>query len=609
MDMTRPRKNTKPTPSFARLFEATEIQGYDIHPDGRRAACSINTGDNYELAILYMGTGRTRKLLKGEQSMRSPTYSPSGTVLAFQADFEGNEDHDIFLTTPEGKRCERLTGGNADNQDPHFSPDGRKIAFISNRDDDMENLFVIDLSGRSVSRLSREEVPVRTLAWSPDGERIAYASGIGDEDYVSVADVGTGKVKRVLSKKNVEYGAYGDFGPAPSPWSRDGSRLLFTSNEDDQFDIGELDLGSGRTKWLVRSKNEKQNPQWSPDGRSLSYLEVEEPDVLLKVRSGRTTKVLSPRGGVTRSVQWLPDGKGIAMINGSSVMPEELFVTTSSRPRRVTRFQRRPIPSSLLVRPKVVSYRSFDGRNIHALLFEPRDRRRRAGIVMPHGGPEMQSANVWDQIIPMFTTRGFYVIEPNYRGSTGYGREFLHLHDKDLGGGDLMDTILAGKYLVDQDLADEDKLGFWGVSYGGYLCMMALTKAPDMWAAGVSIVGFFDWETEMATERGFLKAYDRKKMGDPVKDREFFRERSPAYFLQNLRAPLMMTASARDVRCPPTESRAVVKRLKGMGKECVYHEYRDEGHWPRKRKNLMDLYTRTSGFLDERISGQAHDLR
>ena len=172
-----------------------------------------------------------------------------------------------------------------------------------------------------------------------------------------------------------------------------------------------------------------------------------------------------------------------------------------------------------------------------------------------------------------------------------------------------MDTILAGKYLVDQDLADEDKLGFWGVSYGGYLCMMALTKAPDMWAAGVSIVGFFDWETEMATERGFLKAYDRKKMGDPVKDREFFRERSPAYFLQNLRAPLMMTASARDVRCPPTESRAVVKRLKGMGKECVYHEYRDEGHWPRKRKNLMDLYTRTSGFLDERISGQAHDLR
>jgi dipeptidyl aminopeptidase/acylaminoacyl peptidase len=166
-----------------------------------------------------------------------------------------------------------------------------------------------------------------------------------------------------------------------------------------------------------------------------------------------------------------------------------------------------------------------------------------------------------------------------------------------------MDTVFAGNYLVEKGMVDEDRLGIWGVSYGGYLCMMALTKAPDMWAAGVSIVGFFDWETEMATERGFLKAYDLKKMGDPEKDKDFFRERSPAYFLDRLDAPLMMTASSRDVRCPPTESRAVVEKLKSMGKKYEYHEYPDEGHWPRKRRNLIDLYTRTTRFLDENIPG------
>jgi len=91
-------------------------------------------------------------------------------------------------------------------------------------------------------------------------------------------------------------------------------------------------------------------------------------------------------------------------------------------------------------------------------------------------------------------------------------------------------------------------------------------------------------------------------MGDPKKDPEFFRKRSPIYFLKNLRAPLLMTASAHDVRCPPTESRAVVAKLRKMGKKCEYHEYSDEGHWPRKRKNLRDIYERSARFLDRHIA-------
>lgn len=601
--MTGPRKTAHKAPSISRLFEATEIQEYDLHPDGRRAVCSINTGDNWELASLDLRTGKTRKLLRSGQSLMSPTYSPCGSTIAYHADFEGNEDHDIFTISADGRKRKRLTKDSADNQDPHFSPDGSKVAFISNRDGDIENLFVSDTGGRSVKKISSEELPVRTLAWSPDSSRIAFMTGIGDEDYVSVTDVRKAKSKRVLSKKGAEYGPQGGYGSTPSMWSSDGRRLLFTSNENDQSDIGELELAGRKTRWLVRSKNEKHDPQWSPDGCRLAYLEIEDPGVVLKVKSGRTTTVLSPPDGLTRSAQWLPDGRSMMMINGSSVRPEEVFISKGPRPTKVSSFQRRPLPRGWLVEPRVIRYRSFDGRKISAILFEPRDKSRRAGIVMPHGGPEMQSLDSWDQIIQMLLMKGFHVIAPNYRGSSGYGREFLHLHDKDMGGGDLMDTVFAGTYLVDKGAVDEDRLGIWGVSYGGYLTMLSLVKAPDAWAAGVSIVGFFDWETEMATERGFLKAYDQRKMGDPEKDREFFRERSPAHFLDRLSAPLMMTASARDVRCPPTESRAVAEKLKSMGKRFEYHEYPDEGHWPRKRKNLVDLFSRTTKFLDENIPG------
>jgi dipeptidyl aminopeptidase/acylaminoacyl peptidase len=403
----------------------------------------------------------------------------------------------------------------------------------------------------------------------------------------------------VLSKTNVEHGLGGDFG-GPSPWSPDGGRLLFISNANDVVDIGELALKSGRTKWLVRSKNEKYSPKWSPDGDQLAYLEVEDPDQVAKIRSKNGTKTVSPKDGTSRAMKWLPDGTGVVLVNGSAVRPEEVFVARAAS-RRITRFQSAPLQRSLLAYPRLVRFKSFDGLKVPALLYLPRNLSRKAGIVLPHGGPEMQDTNIWDQLTAMIVDKGFVVIKPNYRGSTGYGRKYLHLHDGDLGGGDYLDTVYAGKYLLDSGLSSKERLGYWGASYSGFTAMMALTKHPDMWAAGVSIVGFFDWVTEHESERGYLKAYDESKMGDFTKNKEFFRERSPINFLANLKAPLLMTASAKDVRCPPTESRAVVRELRRLGKVFEYHEYPDEGHWPRKRKNLKDLYLRSTRFLDKHI--------
>jgi dipeptidyl aminopeptidase/acylaminoacyl peptidase len=320
----------------------------------------------------------------------------------------------------------------------------------------------------------------------------------------------------------------------------------------------------------------------------------------VKVKRGSRTQTVSPADGVSRHVRWAPAGGRLYLINGSAVRQDELFVAKTNS-KVLTKLHPDPLPRAWLVRPRLIRYMSFDGRQIPALLYVPKDRSRKAGVVFPHGGPEMQTINEWDQLPQMLAERGFTVISPNYRGSTGYGREFLHLHDKDLGGGDFLDTVYAGKSLTDSGRVSEDRLGYWGASYSGFTCMLALTKFPNMWAAGVCIVGFFDWETEIANERGYLQAYDHKKMGDPKEDPEFFRERSPIHFLENITAPLLMTASSHDVRCPPTESRAVVARLRKLGKKLEYHEYADEGHWPRKRKNLMDLYERSTRFLDKHI--------
>ena len=582
------------------IFSAIDINDFDIHPSGRKAICCINRGTNWELATLDLVNGGLRKFRVASQSLMHPRYAPDGARIAYHMDFEGDENHDVVVVGADGKGARKITDGVEDNFDPEFSPDGDWIAFLSNREDDIENLYLIGSNGGRIRKLTDEDLPIKDFSWSPRGDLIAYETGVGDDNYVSLAEPWKAKSRKVLAKKNVEYSLVGDFG-GPAPWHPDGTRMLFLSNENDVLDVGELDVRSRKSKWLVKSKNEKYCPSWSPDGKNLSYLEVQEPEVVLKVRSGKKTKTVSPSDGTTRIPKWLPDGARIAFANGSAARPEEVYVATLTKTKLITRFQTRALPKGLLIQPKPLRYRSFDGIEIPALLYIPKDRSRRAGIVYPHGGPEMVDTNYWDQLTMMLLEKGFVVVKPNYRGSTGYGRKFLHLHDKDLGGGDYLDTVYAGKYLVDSGLVDRDRLGYWGASYSGFTCMMSLTKHPEMWAAGVSIVGFFDWQTEHESERGYLKKYDESKMGDFSKNPEFFRERSPIYFLDQLRAPLLMTASSKDVRCPPTESRAVVAKLKKLGKKPEYHEYPDEGHWPRKRKNLIDLYKRSARFLDENI--------
>jgi len=582
------------------LYESIEITSFDLHPEGRKAICSVSFGKNRELAFLDLRSGALRKFLSGPQSLMDPRYSPDGGMIAYEMDFEGDEDHDIVLIRSIGGKPKKLTDGVADNYNPEFSPNGSTIAFISNRDNDVDNLFIMPADGGKIRKLSREPLPVRNLSWSPDGAHIAYTTGVGDDDYVSIANARTGKIKKALHKKGAEHTLSGEYG-GPQPWSPDGARLLFLSNEHGFYDIGELNVRTGKKRWLVRSRAEKHMPRWSPDGTRLAYLENADPMVTVKIMSGKSVRTVSGIDGSSRALAWLTDASGVIFVNGSSTRPEEVFISKLGPAKRLTKFQPRPLPKRLLIAPKLIRFKSFDGLRIPALLYSPRDSSRRAGIVYPHGGPDMQDTDYWDQLTIMLLEKGFCIIKPNYRGSTGYGRMFTHLHDGDLGGGDFKDTVWAGKYLLDSGLVDADRLGYWGASYSGFTCMLSLTKYPEMWAAGVSIVGFFDWATEHANERGYLKAYDESKMGDFTKNHEWFKDRSPIYFLDRLRAPLLMTASSKDVRCPPTESRAVVAKLKAMGKKHEYHEYPDEGHWPRKRKNLMDLYRRSTRWLDENI--------
>ena len=280
--------------------------------------------------------------------------------------------------------------------------------------------------------------------------------------------------------------------------------------------------------------------------------------------------------------------------------PDRLILRKGERSTPLVNSLREPLPKGELADGKLVRYPSFDGRKIAAWLFVPRtERRRNAAVVDPHGGPESQTLNEWDARFQFLVAEGFTILAPNYRGGTGSGRAWRRLSDRDLGGGDIQDIIAGGRWLIQRGHCPADRLGAIGVSYGGYAVAHILEKAPALWAVGVSIVGYFNWLTATTNERGYLRRYDRQKMGDPAVDADLYRKFSPIYFLEEIRAPVLFTGGAHDPRCPVTEARAMVDEMRKMGKVVDYLEFADEGHWPRKTSNQIRLNERALGWLTQ----------
>src|SRR5207247_7671919 len=194
-----------------------------------------------------------------------------------------------------------------------------------------------------------------------------------------------------------------------------------------------------------------------------------------------------------------------------------------------------------------------DGKwTISALRYVPLNMQRngqKAAIVYIHGGPTSHTVNSFNRFIQHIVNQGYMVIAPNYRGSTGYGKEFQQANLFDMGGGDLQDVLAAADFVKATGYLDPKKLIVMGGSYGGYMSMMAVTKAPDVWAAGVPIVPFVNWFTEIENEDPVLQQSDLATMRDPKQKPDFFRDRSPFFFVDQIKAPLLLLAGGHDRRC------------------------------------------------------------
>ncbi|MET0938874.1 MAG: S9 family peptidase, partial [Gaiellaceae bacterium] len=251
---------------------------------------------------------------------------------------------------------------------------------------------------------------------------------------------------------------------------------------------------------------------------------------------------------------------------------------------------------------ELIAYPTFDGRDIPAWLYRPDATGRVPVVLSIHGGPEAQEHPLYHPLYQYLLSRGIAVLATNIRGSTGYGKTYQRLVQRDWGGGDMKDWEHAVKWLHAQEWVDPDRIGVFGGSYGGFAVLTCVTRLPDYWAAAVDIVGPSNLITAAKAAPPTWRRMMKRFMGDPDEDADMLRERSPMTYIENAKTPLLVIQGAMDPRVVKPESDQLVDKLRSLGREVEYVVFEDEGHGFTKRQNEVRAMKLSADWLEQHLA-------
>jgi dipeptidyl aminopeptidase/acylaminoacyl peptidase len=596
-----------------------QVGGSTWSPDGKTVAFVSNLSGRNNIWLVPAEGGWPMQLTVSDQRQGSPTWSPNDKWIAYISDYDGDEQWDIFLVSPKTGQVVNLTNTREiAEESPAWSPDGRYLAYIVKpKTSSVFEIDVYDTVLRDVKHLTTGTAPDRMNfepIWSADGKFIVYtqAQSKGTDSNIFLADVASAQ-STLLTPHDGEH-TYSADDVAPN-----GKNILITSNAGDGYDnVGLLDIASKKIRWLTQDKWEISGRSFSADGKSLTYTANVDGNTdiyLYDVAPAKAHALALPKGvnfTAGNPSPFAADGTRLLYYHTGPTTPGDLSVYTfSDNPshpnisRQLTNSLVGGVRSEDMVEPCLVHYPSKDGKwTISAFVYVPYNLPHQAehpAIVYVHGGPTSQTVNSFNRFAQYMANQGYLVIAPNYRGSTGYGKEFQQANLFDMGGGDLQDVLAAADWIKQTGYVDPKKLILMGGSYGGYLTMMGVTKAPELWAAGVPIVPFVNWFTEIQNEDPVLQQSDLATMGDPVKNKARYEDRSPINFVDQIKAPLYLLAGGNDPRCPKTEAQQVVDAIKKRGGVVEYKVYENEGHGFAKVENQIDAYRRVADFLKAHV--------
>jgi dipeptidyl aminopeptidase/acylaminoacyl peptidase len=600
--------------SIEKLYMTRQVGRASWSPDGKSMVFVSNISGRNNLWTVAAEGGWPTQLTVSDQRQTAPTWSPDGRWIAYMSDYDGDEQWDIFVVSPKTGQVVNLTHTREIAEEyPRWSPDGRYLAYtVKPKTSSAYEIDVYDMLMRDVKHITTGTAADKlndNPIWSHDGKWIAYTQeqAKGTDSNIFLAEVATGKSSLLTPHQGEQLYRANDFSP-------DSKKLLITSNAANGYDnVGLLDIASKKISWLTQDKWEIGGGDFSPDGKNVTWtanIDGNTDIYLHDFATGKTTALPLPIGvnePAGEHSAFSKDGSSLLYNHNGANAPADLWIykLATGKSHQVTHALVAGVHSEDMVEPFLVRYPSRDGKwTISAFVYVPYNMVRNglnAAIVYVHGGPTSQTVNSFNRFIQHMVNQGYMVIAPNYRGSTGYGKEFQQANLFDMGGGDLQDVLAAADFIKQTGFLDPKKIVLMGGSYGGYLTMMGVTKAPEVWAAAVPIVPFVNWFTEIQNEDPVLQQSDLATMGDPEKNKALFQDRSPIFFVDQIKAPLFLLAGRNDPRCPEEESQQVIEAIKKRGGVVEFKVYENEGHGLARVENQIDAYQRVSGFLKAHV--------
>ncbi|MBY0497654.1 MAG: S9 family peptidase [Cyanobacteria bacterium] len=609
-------------PSIDEILNLKRVGSPAISPNGRQVAYTIretNWDENAYETEIWIGdaaTGESRQVTNARKSSSLPAFSPDGAWLAFVSDRDNKRQ--IYRIALGGGEAEKLTSVEDGVNNFAWSPDSKAIAYtsvdpqsdamkererrwgdirIEDQDQRYTHLYVFDIASRTAKQITKGNFVVGSFEWSPDGRQIAFDHRVTSDP----ADGGTADISIVSPSTLESRVLVAQEGPDSSPhWSPDGSQLAFTTAmaKPNYFYansvIAAITPGSASVRTLTDAFDEDPNLiawtkagiQFSASQHTWSYLFTLNPDTKQIAKHAVRDNWIGGGFSVT------PDGATVAFTAaGPAEFPDIYVAPVQTMAARRLSNAGAQIASWPKHTREVIKWKSQDGVEIEGVLHKPADYvqgRRYPLLVVIHGGPTGVSrptpyGSGTAYPIDAFLAKGAIVLEPNYRGSAGYGEKFRSLNVRNLGIGDAWDVLSGIDALVQQGIADRDRVGSMGWSQGGYISAFLTTRHSDRFKAISVGAGISDWMTYYVNTdihpftRQYLKA-------TPWDDPKIYADTSPMTYIKQARTPTLIQHGDQDARVPIPNAFQLYQGLRDQNVPVQLSIFKGFGHGINKPK-------------------------
>jgi dipeptidyl aminopeptidase/acylaminoacyl peptidase len=539
----RPRASQEPeTPlSIPHILRLPVLSDFELSPDGVTVALTGTVFGDQNVWLIRKPDELGERLAPGKGRDREPSWSPDGKNIVFVSD-RGGSPH-LYIAEPGAPEPRPVTSHQGEDRTPRWSPDGERIAFLSRRlgSETGWDVWVVPARGGTPQPLSKDPLDEEDPRWSPDGKRLAFTFRGGR--HVD-RRIGVASVEGTESRPLLPEGWDGD---CHSPrWSPDGKRLAFVSDHGGRKALFLVSAEGGEPEPVTKSEHEETDPAWRADGSAIAHVSNQDGNLHLAVTSleTRTTRRITRGAGVHREPRWAPDGRSLVAFYEGPTRPRDVwsFEVEKGGRRRLTESLMTELDVRQMARPESLRYPSTDGRPITGFLYLPPEataERPAPLVVHPHGGPTSQWQNGWHPFEQYLVQKGFAIFAPNVRGSSGFGLEFENLNDRDWGRGDLEDLVAGVRHLTARQEIRRDRVGIWGVSYGGFLTLAAIGRHAELFQCAIEAVGMPDLEQLYRETNLEGRTYLDRELGPLRGNLQLYRDLSPVGLVKHVKTPLL----------------------------------------------------------------------